>query len=586
MQILVYSFVILPFVLFGEAFLLPLEEKGSIRYNIENNLIQSVERLSKEGEVLYSHNYFYNKNGKLLKERMIGGLGEIIYYEDNSVESPYHIEKIDQDDVGHIVSHTIDDRTKTYKYTQEGHLITPARSCYYKYDCVGDLIQKDDIFFEYDDFHRLIGAFSRDFRVGYEYDKNGRRVAKIKEDEIETYMYLGDNIIGVCGENNQIKTLRIPGLFINKNTFRSVAIEVGDVIYAPIYDFVGNIAKLIDIETYEEIEFNDIDPFGRGIHKDVIIPWIFSGKHYDKETGLIYFGERYYCPELMKWASPDPLMQTSDPYEYCLNNPLSYFDPDGKFGWSLIFYSSAAGWAAPLSIIAGGILLTKYGYDKYQAYSNEKRYREMLQKRDQELYEMYQRDKEEFRQKLQEVRRYKEELKRVETITQAEPLDDIKIDEFDPHIINTKIKMPELPKWNTEIILLHDLLKNTTFKKEDDIFKAWMERGIKKGLIDHTLPADIQELENSKLWKETTDSRAKHENCNRRSFVNLKTGEMLEYDRGIPGKTGHKAHDHMHRRNPFSINKNDYYLDVNRNPIHKHDPASHLYSPKLAWWLK
>ncbi|QMU60039.1 MAG: hypothetical protein GKR98_09005 [Boseongicola sp.] len=37
-------------------------------------------------------------------------------------------------------------------------------------------------------------------------------------------------------------------------------------------------------------------------------PWLFTGKELDEETGLYYFGARYYDPRTSVWQSPDPIL--------------------------------------------------------------------------------------------------------------------------------------------------------------------------------------------------------------------------------------------------------------------------------------
>jgi RHS repeat-associated protein len=62
-----------------------------------------------------------------------------------------------------------------------------------------------------------------------------------------------------------------------------------------------------------------------------------SGKERDAETGLDYFGARYYSGAQGRFITPDPLMasakisnpQTWNRYIYALNNPLLFVDPDG-----------------------------------------------------------------------------------------------------------------------------------------------------------------------------------------------------------------------------------------------------------------
>ena len=66
----------------------------------------------------------------------------------------------------------------------------------------------------------------------------------------------------------------------------------------------------------------------------VTASYTFSAKERDPETGLSYFGARYYTSDLSIWLSVDP-MSDSYPYQsnyvYCSNNPLNITDPNGMF---------------------------------------------------------------------------------------------------------------------------------------------------------------------------------------------------------------------------------------------------------------
>jgi len=65
------------------------------------------------------------------------------------------------------------------------------------------------------------------------------------------------------------------------------------------------------------------------------VPQRFTGKERDSESGLDYFGARYYGSALGRFSSPDPIgghytdPQTLNKYAYVRNNPLRYVDPDG-----------------------------------------------------------------------------------------------------------------------------------------------------------------------------------------------------------------------------------------------------------------
>jgi len=62
-----------------------------------------------------------------------------------------------------------------------------------------------------------------------------------------------------------------------------------------------------------------------------------SGKERDAESGLDYFGARYFSSPQGRFTTPDPMMasarasnpQTWNRYSYALNNPLRFVDPDG-----------------------------------------------------------------------------------------------------------------------------------------------------------------------------------------------------------------------------------------------------------------
>ena len=59
----------------------------------------------------------------------------------------------------------------------------------------------------------------------------------------------------------------------------------------------------------------------------------FTGKERDKETGMDYFGARYYLSDLSIWASVDPLAHkypSMSPYMYTAGNPVMLVDPDGR----------------------------------------------------------------------------------------------------------------------------------------------------------------------------------------------------------------------------------------------------------------
>ena len=63
-----------------------------------------------------------------------------------------------------------------------------------------------------------------------------------------------------------------------------------------------------------------------------ITPYLFNAKEFDEETGMYYYGARYYEPRLSLWLSIDPKEEkysNVSTYCYVISNPLKYTDPTG-----------------------------------------------------------------------------------------------------------------------------------------------------------------------------------------------------------------------------------------------------------------
>ena len=66
--------------------------------------------------------------------------------------------------------------------------------------------------------------------------------------------------------------------------------------------------------------------------------YTFSAKEKDVETGLSYFGSRYYSSDLSIWLSVDPMSDkyaSLSPYVYCADNPIKLVDPNGEDIWTI-----------------------------------------------------------------------------------------------------------------------------------------------------------------------------------------------------------------------------------------------------------
>ena len=108
-------------------------------------------------------------------------------------------------------------------------------------------------------------------------------------------------------------------------------------------------------------------------------PYLFNAKEFDEETGLYYYGARYYDPRLSLWMSVDPISNYDplnsenfldgqhnggiynyanlNPYVYCYNRSTVYVDPNGKQGFSGALFGGLIGGFTEYASIVGSKML-------------------------------------------------------------------------------------------------------------------------------------------------------------------------------------------------------------------------------------
>jgi RHS repeat-associated protein len=137
-------------------------------------------------------------------------------------------------------------------------------------------------------------------------------------------------------------------------------------------DAIGNVRVVTD-PNRNVVERHDYLPFGEECTTGPCSgntapgagqPKKFTGKERDKETGLDYFGARYYGSRIARFTTVDPVLtiranlvdpQRWNRYAYAKNNPLRFIDPDGRLTiivpgtWARgVFVKSAStDWAQP-----------------------------------------------------------------------------------------------------------------------------------------------------------------------------------------------------------------------------------------------
>ena len=215
----------------------------------------------------------------------------------------------------------------------------------------------------------LTKSSDRSYTVHYRYGEDGQRALKYTEEGRSETLYF-----------NNFYTIHIPvqdknnpqGLRVHKHIFvgnsRLVTAmthtdnngdnaEQREKRYYYHSDHLGSAQFVTDWrgKQYEHIEYTPygelwIEEVAAGLDK---LPFRFTGKEMDEETGLYYYGARYLDPKYSRWLSGDPALGEYIPaagadtsklagmggvyntvnlhlYHYAGNNPIKYIDPTGR----------------------------------------------------------------------------------------------------------------------------------------------------------------------------------------------------------------------------------------------------------------
>ena len=95
-----------------------------------------------------------------------------------------------------------------------------------------------------------------------------------------------------------------------------------------VTDATGAVSQHVEYVPFGEVFIEELSSSAK-----LNTPYLFNGKELDEETGLYYYGARYYDPRISLWLSTDP-MELKYPnistYTYCANNPIKRKELDGQ----------------------------------------------------------------------------------------------------------------------------------------------------------------------------------------------------------------------------------------------------------------
>jgi len=280
--------------------------------------------------------------------------------------------------------------------TVTGHLLVPPAGQSFQYDADGNLTNDLVWRYKWDAENRLIEATNvtglpADARrkVAFSYDYLGRRAAKWvfawdsggndwAANPLVSVRFVYDQPSGQAGSWNLIAEL---DLIQNPGTPTLVRSYLWGTDLSGTFDKAGGVGGLLAITTHASplnTHFTCFDgngnvmglvnsadksvsaryeygPFGEPIRVTGPLaqtnPFRFSTKFTDEETGLVYYGYRYYAPTLGRWINRDPLEEQGGLNLYALvsNAAPNTFDIDGRGDYNATSLSAGSGWASTLN---------------------------------------------------------------------------------------------------------------------------------------------------------------------------------------------------------------------------------------------
>ena len=227
-----------------------------------------------------------------------------------------------------VATNYTSNRINGYSSISGGISFTP------QYDANGNLLNDADHQYKYDLNNKLSGVDTN--LASYAYDALGRRISKTTPSGITSFYYVGDQMVEEYNGNK----FTVSYLFGN-NIDEALLVKRGDNQYyyhlnqlgsiIALSDKSGNIIERIIYDVYGAASFYDSD--GKDIMQSSIGNNIlFTGREYDKESGLYHIRARSFNKQLGRFIQKDPKLYDDgmNDYTYVANAPILKTDPTGE----------------------------------------------------------------------------------------------------------------------------------------------------------------------------------------------------------------------------------------------------------------
>ena len=208
-----------------------------------------------------------------------------------------------------VYEYDLQNRLIKTSYSGKGKTNLKERASY-TYDYRGLLVRKSYQDYDKSNYIELDKpTSSKEITEYYEYTLDGRVIYNERKDNsiVNKTDYIWANTTLWCEINE--------GVLYYHHTDHLGTTEV-------ITDSNGNIVWHADYEAFGNV-MNE-----RG--EENFTP-NYTGKFFDKTTGLYYFNARWYDCELGRFTTQDPARDGMNWWAYCGGNPITFVDPDGKF---------------------------------------------------------------------------------------------------------------------------------------------------------------------------------------------------------------------------------------------------------------